>query len=123
MLVPLLPSARADLQSAAQLVGVSGPSHTPSPQHFVCPAAHGATGCVPPPPPPPPPTPTPGGIPLPPPPTLPPPPGGFPLPPPPPPPGGFPAAMLEVGVAPADGAQCDVNVMGIVSDRRAVSVG
>ena len=47
MLVPLLPSARVDLQSAAQLVGVSGPSHTPSPQHFVCPAAHGATDCVP----------------------------------------------------------------------------
>ena len=48
-----------DLQSAAQLLGVSGPSHVPSPQHCrVCPAAH-AVAVTPPPPV--------GGIPLPPP--------------------------------------------------------
>ena len=80
-----------DLQSAAQLLDVSGPSHVPSPQHcFVCPTAH-AVAAIPPPP---------AGIP--------PPPAGI------PPPPLVEVPVFEVGVTPAGGTRRNLSAMGIV---------
>ena len=80
-----------DLQSAAQLLDVSGPSHVPSPQHcFVCPTAH-AVAVIPPPP---------AG--------LPPPLAGV------PPPPLVDVPVFEVGVTPAGGARRNLSAMGIV---------
>jgi hypothetical protein len=80
-----------DLQSAAQLLDVSGPSHVLSPQHcFVCPTAHGVAAIPPPP----------AGIP--------PPPAGI------PPPPLVEVPVFEVGVTPAGGTRRNLSAMGIV---------
>ena len=73
-----------DLQSAAQLLDVSGPSHVLSPQHcFVCPTAHGVAAIPP----------LPAGI---------------------PPPPLVEVPVFEVGVTPAGGTRCNLSAMGIV---------